>query len=81
MASPPSLSVGTATTLKCTAADPDGDNLSYYWDADEGEFLDEGARVIWIAPASCGTYTITVIVKDEDSEVSETLEIEVIKGG
>jgi hypothetical protein len=50
--------------LTCTAADPDGDELSYGWSATGGGVVGEGATVSWSAPDSADYYYVTVIVTD-----------------
>ena len=48
----------------CTASDPDGDELSYNWSASAGEIDGVGDTVTWVAPASEGSYSVTVVVTD-----------------
>jgi hypothetical protein len=48
----------------CTASDPDGDELSYDWSASAGEIDGTGDTVTWVAPASEGSYSVTVEVTD-----------------
>ena len=53
------------TLISCVAQDPDGDGLSYTWEANGGTISGEGASVTWVAPATSGVfYTITVRVSD-----------------
>ena len=49
--------------VKCTASDPDGDELSYTWSAN-GDISGEGSVVTWTAPTAFGSYTIVVEVTD-----------------
>jgi len=66
----------TATTIKCTARDPDGDELSYLWSASGGNITGEGAVVTWVAPDAFGTYTITVTVTDgRGGQATESIDI------
>jgi hypothetical protein len=53
--------------IVCNATDPDGDELSYGWSAGGGVITGEGATVTWTAPASVGSYNVTVIVIDSRS--------------
>lgn len=73
--SPPTISAMTpasgadvapsgTTTATVTAADPDGDSLSYTWSATGGAFTGSGASVTWTAPPQPGTYTLTCLVTD-----------------
>ncbi len=50
--------------LVCTASDPDGDELSYIWSASAGEVDGVGDTVTWVAPASEGSYGVSVLVTD-----------------
>jgi hypothetical protein len=52
------------STVTCTASDPDGDALTYSWEASEGEITGVGKTVTWIAPDREGWFTITVTVDD-----------------
>jgi len=58
--------LGQSTDISCVASDPDGDVISYFWSATDGEIVGEGPNVIWDTPLdSCGDYvTITVSVVD-----------------
>jgi hypothetical protein len=51
--------------IVCNATDPDGDELSYNWSANEGEITGQGATVIWAAPYFQGSYNITLTVADD----------------
>ena len=48
----------------CTASDSDGDELGYIWAASGGQISGGGTVVSWTAPASEGSYNITVKVID-----------------
>ena len=50
--------------IVCNATAPHGDKLSYNWSASEGAITGEGATVTWTAPASAGSYNVTVTVID-----------------
>jgi hypothetical protein len=52
-------------TIGCVASDADGDTLTYAWEATGGTISGTGSNVSWTAPATEGTYTITVTVSDE----------------
>jgi hypothetical protein len=51
-------------TIGCIANDPDGDSLSYAWSANGGSLSGTGNSVNWTAPATEGSYTISVTVND-----------------
>jgi len=63
---------GTAV-IECIASDPDEDELTYIWMADNGVISGEGSIVSWVAPDEHGTYTITVTVTN--SVGSEAVDI------
>jgi hypothetical protein len=50
--------------IVCNATDPEGDELIYGWSASGGTITGEGATVTWTAPASRGSYNVTVVVTD-----------------
>ena len=51
-------------SLMATGSDPDGDMLSYQWDAPSGQFHGGGASTTWQAPGTSGEVTISVTVGD-----------------
>ncbi len=64
IANPPGLSYGGSTTIKCIAADLDGDAVDYSWSASGGDISGVGDTVTWVAPKKAGNFKITVIVSD-----------------
>ena len=54
----------TEAPLTCIASDPDGDNLTYTWTADNGTIKGTGPTITWTSPDRDGTYNITLIVSD-----------------
>jgi hypothetical protein len=74
---------GKSTDIECVASDPDGDEITYAWNAAEGEISGEGAAVIWTAPDKCGEFVVvTVTVFDSrGGETSRELSIGVRKPG
>ncbi|MCK4723061.1 MAG: hypothetical protein KAT75_07145, partial [Dehalococcoidia bacterium] len=74
---------GKSTNINCVASDPDGDALTYFWAAADGEISGEGSAVIWTAPDVCDEYiTVTVtVVDDRGGETSRELSIRVRKPG
>jgi hypothetical protein len=50
--------------VRCTASDPDGDELSYEWSTTGGDISGTGPEVTWTAPEEVDTYDVTVVVKD-----------------
>jgi hypothetical protein len=63
-AAPALLYLEGAASLYCTAADKDGDALTYRWSAPAGSFSGSGATTAWKAPAAKGTYAVTCTVVD-----------------
>lgn len=51
-------------TIGCVASDADGDTLTYAWTFTGGTITGTGDNVTWTAPATEGSYTITVTVSD-----------------
>ncbi len=74
---------GSSTDINCVASDPDGDVLSYFWSAPQGEISGEGSTVTWTAAGECGEYvTVSVGVFDgRGGEATGTLDIRVRKPG
>lgn len=71
-----------STPIECIAYDPDGDELTYKWTASGGEFSGQGPAVVWTAPGSCTTHTITVTVTDgRGGEASQETSIRERKPG
>ncbi|MFC2024050.1 Ig-like domain-containing protein [Chloroflexota bacterium] len=50
--------------IRVTASDPNGDELSYRWEATGGVISGQGQTAIWTAPDNADTYMITVAVSD-----------------
>ncbi len=51
-------------TVYCTAADRDGDTVSYVWQMNSGSILGSGKTVRWVAPDSQVAAIITCIIND-----------------
>ena len=61
----------TELMLTVTCTDPDGDDLTFDWQATGGAFdYTTGSSVNWTAPGVLGTYTITVQAQDPDGATS-----------
>ncbi len=65
--------------IECAVSDPDEDELSYTWLADDGDIIGEGSTVTWMAPDAPGVYIITVEVSDgRDGIATEQLTLNVV---
>jgi subtilisin-like proprotein convertase family protein len=78
-AQPDSVTPGQGTTLTVEAEDPDNDELTYTWSAASGTLSSAtGSSVIWTAPTSTGSYSITVKAEDPgelSDEASKTIKV------
>ena len=65
---------GISYEIKCTASDPDGDELFYEWSTDGSSISGKGATVTFTAPGSSteGTEPLTVMVTVSDSNGGTT---------
>ncbi|MDZ7292478.1 MAG: T9SS type A sorting domain-containing protein [candidate division KSB1 bacterium] len=63
-ARPRKIDLGATSELTCVATDPDGDTLSYVWNAMYGILTGSGKTVNWIAPTVEGNYYVTCRVED-----------------
>ena len=55
---------GKENTLLCAARDPDGNQLTYVWTAENGTIKGDGQKVIWLPPGTTGDYEISVKVNN-----------------
>jgi hypothetical protein len=60
----PRVRPGHSGTITCLAFDPDGDELTYTWEAERGTISGEGPEVTWTAPSEYGNFSVTVTVSD-----------------
>jgi hypothetical protein len=58
------------TLVTCEAKDPDGDNLTFKWNAAQGALEGNGDIVTWTAPQKSGQYLLTVVVTDGKGGIS-----------
>jgi hypothetical protein len=61
---PSSVATGGTVNVTVSASDPDGDALTYSYQAQLGAISGTGASVTWTAPSTAGTYQVTVTVSD-----------------
>jgi hypothetical protein len=68
----------TSGEISVVARDPNGDKLSYAWQADNGTLKADGNTAIWTAPSSMGKYNIVVVVTNgRGGEARATKEVRV----
>jgi hypothetical protein len=48
----------------CAAADPDSDSLSFVWQTSGGTIVGTSQTILWTAPDTVGTYTVSCTVSD-----------------
>jgi hypothetical protein len=65
------IPTGGSTLITVTAADPDGDELTYIYSVTGGSITGSGSEVTYNAPNSAGIYTISVKVSDGGFTSSE----------
>lgn len=59
------ITVGSSTQIIVEANDPEGDALSYSWDAPLGDIIGNGAKVYYTATYCCvGQNRVNITVKD-----------------
>lgn len=63
-ARPRKIDLGASSELNCTAADPDGDTLSYFWMAAHGKVNGSDSTVTWTSPAIEDDYFIACKIED-----------------
>ncbi len=78
IADPRKLYLGETSELKCSADDPDGDQLTYSWNSLNGNFTGSGPDIKWISPNIEGDYLIYCKVNDGRGGTAEdSISIEV----
>lgn len=73
------IEINQDATITCYATDQDGNTLTYNWTKTGGTISvsESGSTIIWTAPATTGTYTITCTVSDGESSDTESFNITV----
>jgi hypothetical protein len=67
-ANPRKIDLGATTNLVCTAQDPDGDTLTYHWNAVSGSVVGNDSIALWTAPVNPGNYFVSCQVDDGKGE-------------
>jgi len=73
-----SVSPGDQVTLTISAEDAEDDSLTYTYQPDGGSVTGTGDTVIWIAPATAGSYEVNVSVSDGELDAQNTVTITVV---
>ncbi len=73
------VAANSEVTLTVSAADDDGDDLTYTYQSTEGTISGTGNVVTWIAPATAGDYIITVSISDGELNTEHLITITVVE--
>jgi outer membrane protein OmpA-like peptidoglycan-associated protein len=78
---PCTVEVGRTSTVTADATDPDGDTLTYKWNAPTGNLTSPGDRQsVWTAPMQEGPVPVTIVVNDQrGASATDALTIQVIR--
>jgi len=78
---PCTVQINQASTVTCTAQDPDGDPLTYRWSAPTGTFANPATRqTTWTAPGEPGPVPVTCTVDDgRGGTASDSVTIQVVR--
>lgn len=71
-AEPATLERGETSKITCDASDPDGNPLTYTWEATGGTITGTGNTVTWQAPSVGGEFVIGVSIDDGKGGVTES---------
>jgi outer membrane protein OmpA-like peptidoglycan-associated protein len=78
---PCTVEVGRTSTVTADAADPDGDTLTYKWNAPAGRLTSPADRQsVWTAPTQEGPVPVTIVVNDPNgAAATDAVTIQVIR--
>jgi outer membrane protein OmpA-like peptidoglycan-associated protein len=78
---PCTVEVGRTSTVTADATDPDGDSLTYKWNAPTGKLASPGDRQsVWTAPMQEGPVPVTIVVNDPSgASATDAITIQVIR--
>ncbi|MEK7813464.1 MAG: hypothetical protein AAB296_06855, partial [Candidatus Desantisbacteria bacterium] len=70
-ANPADVAPSGTSIITCTAYDSNNDTLVYMWTCGTSTITGTGSQVVWIAPSSIGTYTVSCNVSDGKSGITQ----------
>jgi outer membrane protein OmpA-like peptidoglycan-associated protein len=78
---PCTVEAGRTSTVTADATDPDGDTLTYRWNAPAGKLASPGDRQsVWTAPMQEGPVPVTIVVDDANgAAATDAVTIQVIR--
>jgi peptidoglycan-associated lipoprotein len=78
---PCTVEIGRSSTVTADAADPDGDALTYRWNAPAGKLASPGDRQsTWTAPMQEGPVPVTIVVNDASgASATDAVTIQVVR--
>jgi peptidoglycan-associated lipoprotein len=78
---PCSVEIGKSTSLRSEAKDPDGDTVSYRWQAPSGSFASPTERnTTWTAPDQEGPVSLTVTADDgKGGRATSSVKVQVVR--
>lgn len=59
-----SVEFNKTSLIVCIANDPDNDILTYSWESTGGSIIGSGASILWKAPNTVGTFTVSCSIED-----------------
>ena len=82
-ASPSTVATEGTTNISCIATDEDGDDLTYSWSSQQGNFPNgvSGSSIQWQAPSESGNYSIAVTVSDGTATDQDFINVNVEQSG
>lgn len=74
-ANPGKIDKNQTTEIFCEVEELNGDNISYSWLADDGNFSGSGSMIQWTSPSSYGNYTVYCTASDMDGSSTDSVTI------
>lgn len=70
-AEPRKIHLNSNSVITCSATDPEGSSLIYFWSSDFGSISGTGDKITWTSPGFSGNFYIKCTVTDNNSGVTE----------